>query len=112
MNGFYTVNFRMVPIALTQYNNVPWEADLGENENAVGWAGDAQAANTVSAETTTTSAVDYFETSQITSTSAYQLWGIIYPNNGSVTVQYNYQNWGSTTTYVPSTPLYLSLIHI
>ena len=109
LNGFYTVNFRMVPIALTQYNNVPWEADLGENENAVGWAGDAHAVNTIGAETTTTSNYNDFESSQITSTSAYQLWGIIYPNNGSVTVQYNYQNWGSTTTYVPSTPLYITI---
>jgi len=109
LNGFNTTNFRMVPIALTQYNNVPWEVDLGKNENAVGWVGDAQATNTISAETTTTSNANPFETSQITSTSVYQLWGIIYPNNGSVTIQYNYQNWGSTTTYVPPTPLYITI---
>ena len=81
----------MVPIALTEYNNASWHAGNGENENAVGWVGDAQAANTISAETTTTSNANNFESSQITSTSAYQLWGIIYPNNGSVTVQYNYR---------------------
>jgi len=109
LNGFNTANFRMVPIALTEYNNVPWEADLGKNENAVGWVGDAQAINTVSAETTTVGNVNVFQSSQITSTSAYQLWGIIYPNNGSVTVQYNYNNWGSTTTYVPPLPLYITI---
>ena len=109
LNGFVTSNFRIVPIALTQYNNVPWEADLGKNENAVGWVGDVQAINTVSAETTTVGNVNVFQSSQITSTSEYQLWGIVYPNNGSITVQYNYQNWGSTTTYVPPTPLYITI---
>jgi len=109
LNGFDTTNFRIVPVALTQYNNAPWHADNSTNENAVGWAGDAQATTTVSAETTTSTASDAFETSQITSTSAYQLWGVIYPNTGSVSVQYNYNNWGSTTTYVPATPLYITM---
>jgi hypothetical protein len=109
LNSFNTANFRIVPVALTQYNNASWHGDNEENENAVGWVGNAQSYNTVSAETTTSSATNHFETSQITSTSVYQLWGVIYPNTGSVSVQYNYNNWGSTTTYVPATPLYITI---
>jgi len=109
LNAFNTSNFRMVPVALTQYNNTAWHADLNPNENGVGWSGNSRAANTVSAVTSTSSAFSFFENSQITSTSAYQLWGIIYPNNGSVSVQYNYNSWGSTTTYVPTTPLYITI---
>jgi len=109
LNGFNTTNFRMVPVGLTQYNNVPWHADLYENENGVGWVGDAQSRGGISAIATTSSNANYFQTSLIDSTSSYQLWGILYPDNNSVSVQYNYSNWGSTTTYVPATPLYITI---
>ena len=110
LNSFYTTNFRIVPVALTQYNNQAWHVDDSENENAVGWDGNHQAPNTMSADTTTSSADNEFKIPQaILSSSTNQLFGVLYPDNGSVSVQYNYQNFGSTTTYVPSTPLYTTI---
>ena len=108
-NSFDTTNFRIVPDALTALNNTAWHADNGENENAVGWAGNVQAHSTITAETTTTSAANYFDTSQITSDSNYHIFGVLYPDNGSTSVQYGYTNWGSTTTDVPATPLYVTV---
>jgi len=106
LNGFYTTNFRITPVALTQYNNA---AFLKPNDNGVGWAGNVEGLNTVSADAVISGGNNFFETSQIISTSTYQLWGITYPDNGNVSVQYNYNNWGSTTTNVPATPLYLTI---
>ena len=111
LNGFTTSNFRIVPLSMTPYDNAAWGADF-ELNIGFGWVGDSQAVSTISSATSTTSAFSEFESSQISSSSSYQLFGLTYPNNGLVSVQYNYQNWGSTTSYVPALPLYPTLFVI
>ncbi len=111
LNGFDTTNFRMVPVALTQYNNQAWHADNSENENGGGWVGNAFQNNGVDAETTTSSSVNGFVNSNyISSNTNYNIFGVIYPDNGAFSVSYNsLSEYASTTSLVPATPLYITI---
>ena len=111
LNGFYTTNFRIAPVALTQYNSQAWHADNSENENAGGWVGNAFQRNGIDAETTTSSSYNGFVSSNyITPNSNYDIFGVIYPDNGSFSVSYNSPSvYASTTSLVPAAPLYITI---
>ncbi|MCW1295376.1 MAG: DUF2341 domain-containing protein [Candidatus Parvarchaeota archaeon] len=111
LNSFDTTDFRIVPIALTQYNNTAWHADNEENENAGGWVGDAFQRNGIDAETTNSSSYNGFvDSNYISPNSNYNIFGVIYPANNTLGVSYNsLYSYATTTSLVPSTPLYITV---
>ncbi|MCL4373194.1 DUF2341 domain-containing protein, partial [Candidatus Parvarchaeota archaeon] len=111
LSGFDTANFRMVPVALTQYNNQSWHADNSPNENGGGWVGNSFQVNGVDAETTSSSSYNGFvDSNYIPSNNNYNIFGVIYPDNGSFSVSYNSLSpYASTIDLVPTTPLYITI---
>ena len=111
LNSFDTTNYRIVPVSLTQYNNTAWHADNSINEIGGGWVGNAFQTSGIDAETTNDSSDNGFvHSNYISSNSNYNVFGIIYPDNGSFAVSYNSLSaYASTTSLVPSTPLYITI---
>ncbi|MEM3859899.1 MAG: hypothetical protein QW478_10945, partial [Candidatus Micrarchaeaceae archaeon] len=111
LNSFDTSNFRIVPVAVTASNSEAWHADNSENEAGGGWVGDAFQVNGIDAETTTDSSFNGFvDSNYIASNSNYNIFGIWYIPS-ELYVAYNSETtpYASTTTYVPTTPLYITI---
>ncbi len=109
LNSFYTTNFRIVPIALSASNAEAWHADNSENEVGGGWVGNAFQDAGVDAETTTDSAYDGFVNSNYVAPNGnYNIFGVGYtPSTFYIYYNNEVSPYSSTTSLVPTTPLYI-----